>query len=122
MEWLPLPINEQNFTFEPVAFESRVYALQQKVWHLEKAGNGGCQTFSQGVNDKFEKIEREMKNLKASVGVLGDENLALRERVRQMDSYLAGPRWVAQQLEKEVEVLKGENEIMKAEIDGIMDE
>lgn len=115
-EWLPEPAEQPEITLEPIAFESRVYTLEKKVHGLQQSkksfgiNGGGASHHTDSV--RIFQLEQEMANLKATVEVLGIENMALRDRVRQLDSYQAGPRWVMKQLVNKVATSKEENEMM----------
>ncbi|TID26394.1 hypothetical protein E6O75_ATG00887 [Venturia nashicola] len=84
-------------------------------------GGSGAADARGGVGDGVKEIEKEITDLKATLTILEVDFRALREKVGQMDTCTAGPRWVIEQLEKEVEGLKGDNEIMRMGIDGLMD-
>jgi hypothetical protein len=100
-EWLPRQVGvEQDVVIEPVAFEARVYALEKKVWEIEKGGGGG-------------KLEEEIRDFKDMVEVLMVENRALRENVGQLDSDQARYRWAVRQLGMEVEILKESQEVLE---------
>lgn len=95
-EWLPKPVEQSGITLEPAAFVSRVYNLEKKVHGLEeftrkRVGINGCSASHRTDSVRIAQLEREMGNLKAKVGVLGAENETLRDRIRQLDSYQAGP-------------------------------
>ncbi|KAE9973387.1 hypothetical protein EG327_009115 [Venturia inaequalis] len=123
-EWLPHPVGDEQvmIALEPVAFEERGVALEIKGVELEK-GAGGCGRGGGGgeggngtVDEGVLSIEREIAGLKAGVEWRG-----LRERVRRIDGCADGPGWVVEQLEKDVQMLKGENEMMSMEIDGLVE-